>query len=115
MLEELRATLPNDIRMAQDIVQKRSEMIEAGKRESDALRRQAEDAARQMISETEIVTAARRKAKEIIGNAEIQARELRRVANQYCEDTLKRTEESLGMTLEEVKQARARFRSIAKT
>ena len=41
-----------------------------------------------MVSETEIVVAARRKAKEVQGNAEIQARELRRVANSI-EDTLR--------------------------
>ena len=48
------------------------------------------------------------------GNAEIQARELRRVANEYCEDTLKRTEEAVALGLEEVRKARQRFKSIAK-
>ena len=98
MLDELRAQLPADIKMAQDIVEKRN----------------AEDAARQMISETEIVVAARKKAKEIVGNAEIQARELRRVANEYCEDALKRTEETLGGTLDGVRKARVQFKSLAK-
>ena len=82
MLDELRAQLPADIKMAQDIVEKRNELIAAGKREAETLRKKAEDAARQMISETEIVVAARKRAKEIVGNAEIQARELRRVANE---------------------------------
>ena len=66
-----------------------------------------------MVAETEIVVAARRKAKEVQGNAEIQARELRRVANEYCEDTLKRTEEAVALSLEEVRKARQRFKSIA--
>lgn len=114
MLDELRAQLPADIKMAQDIVEKRNDLIAAGKREAETMRKQAEDAARQMISETEIVVAARRKAKEIVGNAEIQAREIRRVSNEYCEDALKRTEESLGATFEEVKQVRKRFKSMAK-
>ena len=48
------------------------------------------------------------------GNAEIQARELRRVANEYCEDTLKRTEEAVALSLDEVRKARQRFKSIAK-
>ena len=106
MLDELREALPNDLQQAQEIVAKRSE--------AEAIRRQAEEDARQMVSETEIVVAARRKAKEVQGNAEIQARELRRVANEYCEDTLKRTEEAVALGLEEVRKARQRFKSIAK-
>ena len=113
MLDELREALPNDLQQAQEIVAKRSEMLASGKR-AEAIRRQAEEDARQMVSETEIVVAARRKAKEVQGNAEIQARELRRVANEYCEDTLKRTEEAVALGLEEVRKARQRFKSIAK-
>lgn len=114
MLDEVRVSLPSDLKMAQDIVEKRNELIAAGKREVEALKKQAEEAARVMVSETEIVRAARTKSKEIIGNAEIQARELRKVANEYCEDTLKRTEEAVAIGLEEVKKARSRFKSLAK-
>ncbi|MFR4414110.1 MAG: hypothetical protein ACLT4C_01865 [Butyricicoccus sp.] len=64
MLDELREALPNDLQQAQEIVAKRSEMP-SGKREAEAIRRQAEEDARQMVSETEIVRAARRKAKEV--------------------------------------------------
>lgn len=114
LIEELRANLPSDIRMAAQIVEKRDDMLEAGKREADVLRQQAEEAARRMVAETQIVAEARKKAKEIIGNAEIQARELRRVANEYCEDTLKRTEESMALSLDEIKKARQRFKAVAK-
>lgn len=113
MLDELRVSLPADLKMAQDIVEHRNELIAAGKREADALKKQSEEAARTMVSETEVVKAARIKAKEILGNAEIQARELQKAANDYCEDTLKRTEESVALGLEEVRKARHRFREIA--
>ena len=111
---DLLATLPNDLQAAQDIVAKRNDLLASGKREAEAIRRKAEEDARQMVSETEIVVAARKKAKEVQGNAEIQARELRRVANEYCEDTLKRTEEAVALSLDEVRKARQRFKSIAK-
>nr|WP_243024026.1 ATPase [Butyricicoccus sp. AF10-3] len=64
MLDELREALPNDLQQAQEIVAKRSEMLASGKREAEAIRRQAEEDARQMVSETEIVVAARRKARK---------------------------------------------------
>lgn len=113
MLDELRVSLPADLKMAQDIVEKRNELIAAGKREADALKKQAEEAARTMVSETEVVKAARAKAKELLVNAEAQSRELQKAANDYCEDTLKRTEESVALGLEEVRKARARFRALA--
>ena len=114
LLDELRSTLPNDLQAAKDIVEKRNDLLASGKREDEAIRRKAEEEARQMVSETEIVVAARKKAKEVQGNAEIQARELRRVANEYCEGTLKRTEEAVALSLDEVRKARQRFKSIAK-
>ena len=113
ILDELRTSLPADIKMAQDIVEKRNELIAAGKREAEAMRKQAEEAAHAMVSETEVVRAARAKAKEILGSAEIQGRELRKVANDYCEDILKRTEEAVSRGLEEVRMARQRFRELA--
>ncbi len=114
LIDELRETLPAEIKEAEDIMQRRSELVAQSKREAEAIRRQADEDARQRVSETEIVVAARRKAKEILGNAEIQGRELRRGANQYCEDTLKRTEEAVALSLDEVRKARQRFKSLAK-
>ena len=99
LLDELRSTLPNDLQAAQDIVAKRNDLLASGKREAEAIRRKAEEDARQMVSETEIVVAARKKAKEVQGNAE---------------DTLKRTEEAVALSLDEVRKARQRFKSIAK-
>ncbi len=114
LIDELRETLPAEIKEAEDIVQRRSELVAQSRREAEAIRRQADEDARQKVSQTEIVIAARRKAKEILGNAEIQGRELRRGANQYCEDTLKRTEEAVALSLDEVRKARQRFKSLAK-
>ena len=114
LLDELRSTLPNDLQAAKHFVATRTDLLASGKREAEDIRRKAEEDARQMVSETEIVVAARKKAKEVQGNAEIQARELRRVANEYCEDTLKRTEEAVALSLDEVRKARQRFKSIAK-
>ena len=60
LLVELRSTLPNDLQAAQDIVAKRNDLLASGKREAEAIRRKAEEDARQMVSETEIVVAARK-------------------------------------------------------
>ena len=114
LIDELRSTLPADIKMAAEIVQQKNQMMSDGRRELDTMRRRLEEEARKMLNKTEIMQEARKRAKEIVGNAEIQARELRRAANEYCDESLKRTEEALNLSAEELKKARAKFRAAAK-
>lgn len=114
LIDELRSTLPKDIQMAAEIVHQRNQMMNDGRRELDTMRKRLEEEARRMLSKTEIMQEARRRAKEIIINAEHQARELRRAANEYCDESLHRTEEALNLSMDELKKARAQFRAAAK-
>jgi vacuolar-type H+-ATPase subunit H len=57
------------------------------------------------------VRTARTKANEIIARAEERSKELRKMANDYVEDTLKRTEEAINEALSEVRQSRVNFRN----
>ncbi len=113
ILDEVIAVLPNDLKMARDIVEKRNDVILSGKRESEAIRRQAEEQARAMLSESEIVQEARKKANDIITAARTRSQELRKAANDYCEDSLKRTEEAVAKALDEIKTSRQEFRNAA--
>lgn len=114
LIDELRSTLPKDIQMAAEIVEQRNQMMSDGRRELDTMRKRLEEEARRMLSKTELMQEARRRSKEIISNAEAQARELRRAANEYCEESLRRAEDSISASADELKKARARFRSAAK-
>lgn len=113
ILDEIIAVLPNDLKMARDIVERRNDVISAGKRESEAIRRQAEEQARVMLSENEMVQEARRKANDILTAARGRSKELRKAANDYCEDSLKRTEEAVAKALEEVRHSRQEFKNAA--
>ena len=109
VLDEIRANLPSDLKMAREIVAKRNEILESGKKEAENMRKQAEDFARQRVSEHEVTQEARKKAAEMIASAEQRAREVMRVAGEYCDDAMKRTEDALSQTLDEVKQSRTQF------
>lgn len=110
VLDEIRANLPGDLKMAREIVDKRNEIISAGKREYDALKAQADEYAKQRVNEHEITMEARKKGADIIAAAESRGREVMRVANEYCDDAMKRTEEAVARTLEEIKSSRSQFR-----
>lgn len=112
LLDEINAQLPNDLKQAKTIVESRNEVITNAKREAEAIRRQAEERARQMISKEEVLLTAKQKANEVVLNAEAKARELRSVANDYVDDALKRTEEAISEALSEIRQSRNRFKNV---
>ena len=71
--------------------------------------------ARMLVEEEEIVKIAKLRAAEVTSNTEQKCTELRKVANDYVDDTMRRTEEAIMAALEEVRRSRSSFRSAAGT
>ena len=113
LLDEIKAQLPVELAEAKRLVSARDEFISNAKREADAIRKTAEERSRQLVEEQEIVRTARTRAAEVTTSAEDKSRELRRVANEYVDDALRRTEEAVSAALDEVRGSRTRFRSAA--
>ena len=113
LLDEIKAQFPTELAEAKRLVAARSEFIANAKREAESIRKVAEEHARQMIDEQEIIRSARAKSNEMIATAEAKSSELRRVANEYADDALKRTEEAIEEALNEVRHSRANFRSVS--
>ncbi len=113
LLDEIKAQLPTELAEAKRLVAARTEFINNAKREADSIRKVAEDRARQMVDQQEVVHNAKVKANGIVTTAENRAAELRRVANDYADDALRRTEEAIAEALNEVRDSRARFRSVS--
>ena len=115
LIDEIKAQFPIELAEAKRLVDARAEFIGSAKREADNLRKSAEDRARQLVEEQEVVRMARQRSNEIISGAESSSSELKRAANEYVDDAMRRTEEALAAALEEMRQTRARFRSAAGT
>ena len=77
------------------------------------IRRAAEEKARALVEEQEIVRIARARSSELVANAESKSKELRRVASDYVDDILRRSEESLAAALSQVRGSRGQFRAAA--
>lgn len=112
ILDEMKANLPGDLKTAQEIVERRNELLASGKREAEAIKKQAEEYARQLVKDDEIVVAARKKANDLISVAEMRSKELKKVANDYCDEMLKKSEDSLITVLDEIRKSRQQFRAI---
>ncbi|MDR0491335.1 MAG: hypothetical protein LBH28_08860 [Oscillospiraceae bacterium] len=114
LLDEIRTQFPTELAEAQRLLDARVDFINNAKREADNIRHMAEERARQLIDEQEIVRISREKSHEMLTAAETGSAELRRVANEYVDDAMKRTEDSLAETLEEIRSARNKLRQAAR-
>ncbi len=113
LIDEIKVQFPQELAEAKRLVDARTEFISSAKREADTIKKTAEDHAKQLVDNQEVIKAAKSKSNEIVMNAEQSANELKRAANEYVDDAMKRTEEALAAALEEMRQTRSRFRSAA--
>ncbi len=113
LVDEIRGQFPMELAEAKKLIAARAEYIASAKREGELIRKQAEEQAKQMVAEDELLAQARQKGNEMIRTAEERSRELRKAANDYCEDALRRTEEAVAEAYDEIKKSRARFRALA--
>ena len=114
IIDEVRINLPTEVRQAKAIVNDRDEIVADAKREAEAIVKKAEDRARVLVGEEQIVRAAQQRAAEILSSAQSQSREMRTTVTDYCENMLRITEEQLARNAAEVKTVRANLRQNAK-
>lgn len=113
LLDEIKSQLPAEIAEAKRLMSARAEYINSAKAEAEKLKSGAEEYAKRLVEEETVVRAAKVRAEEILKNADSKAGELRRAANAYADDTMRRTEDVLSAALEELHSSRTSFRSAA--
>lgn len=113
LLDDIKAQFPMELNEAKKLIAARTDYIASAKREGDLIRKQAEEQAKHMLSEDELTARAKQRSNELIRQTEERVRELRKSANDYCEDALRRTEEAVSDAYEEIKASRGKFRAVA--
>ena len=78
--------------------------------QAQAIVKKAEERARILVSEAEIVRAAQQRASEIVSAAQTEARTVRQTVTDYCDNMLKTTEETMSENAAQVKNVRANLR-----
>ena len=113
-LDDIRANLPGELRQAQQIVNDRAQIVDTANAQAQAIVKKAEERARILVSDAEIVKAAQQRAAEITAAAQSESRTLRQTVTDYCENMLKTTEEAMVENAAQVKNVRANLRQNAK-
>ena len=112
MLDEIIAQLPAELKQARTIVESRNELIGQARREAESLIRQAQEKANQMVTEETIYQEAKRQCQEMVVQTQTRMAELRKASNDYMEDALRRTEEAIAMSLDDVRDTRTKFKAL---
>ena len=106
LLDQMRATIPEEIKQARWIVKERQEMLAEAKRECDRILGEAREQAVREASQQEIVKLAERQAHEIMEQARSKERETRLAAEDYADGILEHLEVNLGKFLTAVQRGR---------
>lgn len=112
MLDEIIAQLPGELKQSRTIVESRNELISQARREAETIMRQAQEQAKQMIQKESIYMEAKRRSEELVAQTQNRVAQIRKAGNEYMDDALRRTEETMTKALEEVRETRMKFRTI---
>ncbi len=107
VVDDIRLNIPNEIKQARGIVADRTDIITTAKREADGIIRNAEERAKEIVAQEEIVKMAQEKATEIIANAQSKSKEMRRAAQDFVDDIMRHADEGLTANLGEIRKTRA--------
>lgn len=109
ILDQMRSTIPEEIKQARWIVKERQEMLAEAKTEAERLLAEAQEKANRLASEEEIVRLAEKQAKEILEESREREREIRLGAEDYADEVLGNLEVNLEKFLAAVRRGRERL------
>ena len=110
IVDDMRMTMPTEIKQAKGIVADRADIINNAKREADGIIRTAEERAKAMVAQEEITKLAQAKAGEVLAAAQKKSRDMRKAAQDFVDDLMLRSDEMLTANLNEIKKTRAALR-----
>lgn len=111
ILDEIREEIPAEVRKAKAIMADCTQLIEDAKREAETIVRVAEEKQNALIAQDEVVRQAQAKANDLIAQAQAKFKEMRKASNDYVDDLMRRTDESLSENLAELRKTRQNIKS----
>ena len=109
LLDQMRSTIPEEVKQARWIVKERQEMLAEAKREAERIVKEARERQDRLISQEEVTKAAERAAEDIIEDARAREREIRLGAEDYADEILNTLEVNLSKFIAAVQRGRERL------
>ena len=112
MLDEIIAQLPGELKQARTIVESRNELVNQARREADNVIREAQEKVNQLVTKEAIYEEAKKRSEELVSQTQNRINQLRKAANEYMDESLRQTEETISNALNEVRDTRMKFRAV---
>ena len=112
MLDEIISELPAELKQSRTIVESRNELISQARREAEGIIRQAQEQAKQLVTKEAIYVEAKKRAEELVAQTQTRIEALKKASNDYMDDALRRTEEAIAQSLNEVRDTRVKFHAL---
>lgn len=112
-IEEVRLSIPEDMKQAQFIKEERKRIIAEAQAEADEIIKNAKEKTEKMVDEHEITKKAYEQANQIIAAAQKNSRELRMGARQYVDSLFADTDAKLTKAQSIIRKARSEVRQEA--
>jgi cell division septum initiation protein DivIVA len=110
LLEELRALLPEEIDLAEQLLAGRDRVLADGRAEADRIVAAAQDERMRLVSETEVFAQAQLEAERLVAEAADDSESMRRQVDEYVDGKLATFEITLGKTMAAVQRGRDKLR-----
>jgi len=109
LLDQIRATIPDEIKQARWIVKERQEMLAEAKSEAERIIKQARERQERLTSEDEVTKQAERAAEDTVKDARGREREILLGAEDYAAEILNTLEVNLSRFNAAVQRGRDRL------
>jgi F0F1-type ATP synthase membrane subunit b/b' len=109
LLDEMRTTIPDEVKQARWMVKERQEALDEAKREASRILTEARDQASRASGEMEVVRLAERRADELIADARRQRYSLLGEVDEWSDATLALLEANLENFLAAIRRGRERL------
>lgn len=110
LLEELRALLPEEFDLAEQLLAGRDQVVAEGREEADQIIATAHEERMRLVSETEVFAQAQLEASRVRGEAADEAESMRQQVDAYVDGKLATFEITLNKTLAAVHRGRDKLR-----
>jgi vacuolar-type H+-ATPase subunit H len=109
LLNELRATIPEEIKEARWIVKERQEILAAAEREAERILGEAHERQTEFVAEHHLTGQAELASEDIIDDARAEEREIRLGAEDYAHEILSTFETNLSKFIAAIRRGRERL------
>ena len=110
MLSDMRLNLPTELKQAKNLLNDRKNILYIARKEAEDTVKLAEERAKKILDQDELVRQAQARANEIVTQAQMQAREIKKATNEFVEQRLTEVENNLVKNLNEVRDTKKALR-----